>query len=85
MLKIKEESLNRWVLDFSFRTATKDVTFYLSCSDNCFSEGNLVFSQDNECSLSHETGSGKFSFFIMKNQYNIIDEKGRKTRRKRSI
>ena len=23
MLKIKEESLNRWVLDFSFRTATK--------------------------------------------------------------
>ena len=85
MLKIKEESLNRWVLDFSFRTATKDDTFYLSCSDNCFSEGNLVFSQNNECILSHETGSGKFSFFIMKNQYNIIDEKGRKTRRKRSI
>lgn len=85
MLRIKELSLNRWALNFSFRTAKKGDTFYLSCSDNCFSEGNLVFSHDKGCSLSHETGPGKFSFIIMKNQYNLMDEKGRKTSRKRSI
>ena len=85
MLKIKEESLNRWVLYFSFRTSGKGDTAYLACSDNCFSEGNFVFSKEKETSLSHETGPGKFSFIIMRNQYSIVDEKGRKTSRKRSV
>jgi len=85
VLKIKESSSNNWILDFSFVAGADGDTLYLSCSDNCFSEGNTVFTEDLGYKLSHATSPGKFSFVIMKNQYYLLDEMGRPTARKRSL
>ena len=60
--------------------------FYLACSENCFSEGNLIFDNNHgkfTCSIT--VPAGRFSYYIMRNQYDRVDEEGTKISRRRTV
>ena len=85
-LIIKQKPEKTWDLEFKLNFTEKGDTFYLSCSENCFSEGNLKFQPEgNECSIDFSVGFGKFSYWILHNQYAKIDENGKIIRARRSI
>ncbi len=85
-LNINKMSENDWNLEFSFLSRKVSDTFYLSCSENCFSEGNLKFSgTKNKKKLSINLGPGKFRYWTLKNQYITISDTGKIIKRKKSI
>ncbi len=61
-------------------------TLYLSSSTNCFSEGNLSFKRElNYGIIRINEIPGKFYYRIMRNQYEFIDHRGMRRKRKNSI
>ena len=85
-LTVSRKTGNLWCIGINLPSTGEGDTFYLSCSENCFSEGNLKFERRGvERSIEITTGFGKFSYLILKNQYTRIDGNGKKVRSRRSI
>lgn len=85
-LKLSKIDENHWILDFSLLSRKSSDTLYLSCSENCFSEGNLKLSGSNsKKTISINLGPGKFTYWILKDQYATVSDTGKKVKRKKSI
>ncbi len=85
-LTVNRKDGNFWCVGINLTSTCERDTFYLSCSENCFSEGNLKFERRGvERSIEITTGFGKFSYMILKNQYTRIDGNGKEVRNRRSI
>lgn len=85
-LTVNQKTKNLWCVEFALSFTDERDTFYLSCSENCFSEGNLKFKNKGENKvLEFSTGFGKFSYWILKNQYIRLDGNGRMIKARKSM